>query len=110
MTRTATLHAVLRTFERIGVELGQTRARELAELAERCAAETPTDLSVAVRLSAHPFIGTAWSDTSNGDTLVAIIRGGAVVTLMFRRSTQPFTAAALRVDACAVANTPAADR
>lgn len=106
----STLHAVRRTFERVGVAIGMTRAERLATLADRCAAETPAGLSVAVRLSVTPFIGTPWADTSNGDTLVAIIRDGVVVTLMFRRSTQPFTAAALRVDRCAVANVPEADR
>lgn len=37
---------------------------------------------------------------SNGDTVVAIVRDGEVRTIMFRRSTQPFTADALRVDRC----------
>lgn len=42
---------------------------------------------------------------SNGDSVVAIIRDGRVVTLMYRRSTQPFTPEALRVDDVAVYTT-----
>ena len=39
------------------------------------------------------------STTSNGDSVVVIIRRGAVVTAMMRRSwNQPFTPAALRVE------------
>ena len=37
---------------------------------------------------------------SNGDRAIAIVRGGCVVTVMFRRSTQPFTPDALHVDRC----------
>lgn len=37
---------------------------------------------------------------SNGDRAIAIVRGGSVVTIMFRRSTQPFTPDALHVDRC----------
>lgn len=53
--------------------------------------------SWAVRLGAVPFQGRAWSDESNGTDVVAIIRDGNLVTVMYRRSTQPWTAAALRV-------------
>jgi hypothetical protein len=39
------------------------------------------------------------SSSSNGDSVVVIIRGGTVITAMLRRSwNQPFTPAALRVD------------
>jgi hypothetical protein len=36
---------------------------------------------------------------SNGDCIWAIVRGGVVATVMLRRSDQPATKAALRVDA-----------
>ena len=36
--------------------------------------------------------------TSSGDTLWAVLRGGSVVTVMRRRSTQPSTPAAFGVD------------
>lgn len=42
--------------------------------------------------------GQAWSDTSNGDSIVAIIRNGILETVMLRRDSQPWTRAALRVD------------
>jgi hypothetical protein len=35
---------------------------------------------------------------SNGNTIWAIIRGGAVVTVMLRRDNQPATASAMHVD------------
>lgn len=40
----------------------------------------------------------AWSDESNGDEVWAIIRRGELKTVMLRRSSQPPTAWALRVD------------
>lgn len=40
----------------------------------------------------------AWSNTSNGDEVWAIIREGKVITTMLRRSTQPKTCASLRVE------------
>lgn len=56
------------------------------------------DKSYAVDLGTEPFHGEAWSDESNGTRVVAIIRQGKLVTLMFRRETQPWTPAALSVD------------
>lgn len=44
------------------------------------------------------FQGEPWTDTSNGGQVVAIIRDKKLVTMMFRRDTQPATAEALRVD------------
>lgn len=35
---------------------------------------------------------------SNGDTVWAIVRGGAIATVMLRRSDQPSTKGAMRVD------------
>lgn len=40
----------------------------------------------------------AWSDESNGDSVWAIVRRGEVKTVMLRRSVQPATADAMRVD------------
>lgn len=40
----------------------------------------------------------AWSDQSNGDEVWAVVRRGDIRTVMLRRSSQPGTAAALRVD------------
>ena len=39
-----------------------------------------------------------WSEASNGDEVWAILRRGEIKTIMLRRSSQPATAAALRVD------------
>ena len=54
--------------------------------------------SEAVRLfTIKKMHGVIWSDKSNGNEIWAIIRGGRVVTVMFRRNTQPKTCDALRV-------------
>lgn len=42
-------------------------------------------------------VNQAWSDRSNGDQLWAIVREGSLTTMMLRRSTQPPTPDALRV-------------
>jgi len=57
------------------------------------------DISIAVlvlRLKAQR--NRAWGEVSNGDQVWAIVRGGRVKTVMLRRSTQPATADAMRVD------------
>ena len=55
--------------------------------------------SEAVRLFTIPNIhGIPWSDKSNGDEIWAIIRDNVLVTVMFRRHTQPKTKQSLRVD------------
>lgn len=55
--------------------------------------------SEAIRLFKIKNIhGIPWSDDSNGDEIWAIIRGGRLITIMFRRSTQPMTAESLRVE------------
>jgi len=42
--------------------------------------------------------GIPWSDKSNGDEIWSIIRNKNIITVMFRRSTQPATPESLRVD------------
>ena len=55
--------------------------------------------SEAIRLFTIDRIhGVPWSDVSNGDEVWAIIRNNKLITVMFRRGTQPKTADALRVD------------
>jgi hypothetical protein len=58
----------------------------------------PTSSSLALEVCRLQFAVGA-SSSSNGDSVVVIIRGGTVITAMLRRSwNQPFTPAALRVD------------
>jgi hypothetical protein len=53
----------------------------------------------AVRLLVLPQrINAAWGERSNGDQVWGIYRNGTLATVMLRRSTQPETAEALRVD------------
>lgn len=54
--------------------------------------------ATAVDLGEVEFQGEPWSDQSNGTRVVAIIRDNKVVTLMFRRASQPWTPEALRVN------------
>ena len=91
-------HALERCFNRIGLALGNETGLQLLAMAEECAKHCTTD--AALRFKSPLFVGKAWTDTSNGDTVVAIVRDKRVVTYMFRRSTQPFTAVALRVTRC----------
>lgn len=53
----------------------------------------------AVRLLVLPQrVNAAWGERSNGDQVWAIYRDGRLATVMLRRSTQPETPEALRVD------------
>src|SRR4051812_1120967 len=64
--------------------------------------EVPNDGSFAFEVCriAMP-VGTP--DSSNGDSVVVIVRHGVAITAMLRRSwNQPFTARALRVDGLTV--------
>ena len=55
--------------------------------------------SEAVRLFTIKNIhGIPWSNKSNGDEIWAIIRNNNLITVMFRRHTQPTTPEALNVD------------
>lgn len=55
--------------------------------------------SFAIRLLILPRQrNEAWSDVSNGDEVWGIVRDREMRTVMLRRSTQPATAAAMRVD------------
>ncbi len=54
--------------------------------------------ATAILLVTLPAVhGVAWSGSSNGDQVWAIVRQGRVVTVMLRRSTQPTTPKSLRV-------------
>lgn len=90
-------HAMERATGRLGEVIAPDIVKALCTLAEK-AAETCHG-STAIKLAKLAFVGAAWSNKSNGDTLFAIVRDRRVVTYMFRRSTQPFTTEALRVNA-----------
>jgi hypothetical protein len=69
--------------------------REVAAIvAERVT--DPGRASWAVVVGHMPAGG--WQGGSNGDVVWAIVRDGAIRTVMFRRADQPATPAALRVD------------
>lgn len=95
-----TSHATDRVRERL-TEAGYSRPEqdELLAKVDKFAARTRQGRSVAVRvLRLGEQVGREYSDRSNGDEFWAIIRDRKVVTTMLRRSNQPATAAALRVD------------
>ena len=62
------------------------------EVAGKCSYDTAA--RVAVLEAQH---NAAWSDISNGNEVWAIIQDGSLVTMMFRRSTQPKSVQSLRV-------------
>lgn len=67
------------------------------DVVRRKLADRPTVDSVAVRVGRYAATRGALVG-SNGDTVWAVVRGGVVTTVMLRRSDQPSTRAALRVD------------
>ena len=91
-----TRHALARAAERLGTALDAQTFEAIIARADAAAATASCD--TAIRLHQVPsIIGIAWSDRSNGDTIVGIIRDNRVVTIMLRRSTQPHTPAAYNV-------------
>lgn len=92
-------HARGRVIDRlIASGIHPTDADIIAQQADVFASTCKPFESVALRLRSVSMVGQAWSVESNGDTIVAIIRGRIVQTFMFRRRTQPFTRDALNVD------------
>jgi len=92
-------HALERINDRMK-EIGY-ESKERKKVAEKALEYTRKSRtrSEAVRLFTIPNIhGIPWSDKSNGDEIWAIIRDNTLVTVMFRRHTQPKTTKALRVD------------
>lgn len=90
-------HAVSQLFCRMTEKMG-CDAVECLKTAKRIAGHHPTG-SVAFQVAQLPFhVGTPWGSSSNGNELWAIVRDGDLVTMMLRRSVQPKTPEALRVD------------
>ena len=81
---------------------GPSEQAVIAARADREAAKYPTGRT-AVRLGTCSQRGQAWGEASNGDTIVAIVLDGRVVTIEYRRSSQPWNRGALRVDRLALA-------
>lgn len=93
----ATIHALQRASERLGVELDAETVQGIVRNADRIASEVGNVDTAARVWRMTRMVGQAWSDRSNGDCVVAIIRQGSVQTFMFRRSTQPHTPEAYNV-------------
>ena len=85
----ATRHALTRATDRLGIALDPDTIESIIQTADGFARTCKRD--TAVRIMRVSMVGQAWSNQSNGNTIIAIIRGGSVVTFMFRRDTQPFT-------------------
>lgn len=91
-------HGAERLAERMtdaGIPAG-SQARAL-DFFRSVAARRSDDVAVIARHREQ--VGQPWSDRSNGDLIVAILRGGAVSTVFLRRSTQTNTVDSLRVSA-----------
>jgi len=92
-------HAEHRLLERVMKQARISEDDALQLLSEaKLKAEMCEFKSQAVRLKTINFQGKAWTNKSNGDEIWAIIRSNKLITIMFRRSTQPKTCEALRVD------------
>lgn len=91
-------HAFDRVEERL-TEAGftaETRAK-FFKVADLLARASKIESEALQLLTLPAQVGQAWSDKSNGNTVVAIVRNGRLATVMLRRETQPFTAEALNV-------------
>lgn len=93
MTRTCPNipHPLLRLLHRVPLHLYREMEARLDGIEVDARADTAVILGAVPRVEAHSELD------SNGDTVVAIFRGGRCVTVMLRRSSQPMTAKALRV-------------
>ena len=93
-----TNHAWGRIWKRLA-ELGLTvPQRNTLKIMAICVARESKVPSEAVRIcKLAQQHNRPWSNESNGDTVWAIVRDRDLVTIMFRRSTQPSTRKALRV-------------
>ena len=91
-------HSIQRIAERLTADEGRRAEMLLAGIEKQ-----NLEGSWAVRLfTIGGQRNDAWSDISNGDAVWAIVRGGTVATVMLRRSTQPSTPEAMRVDRVAI--------
>lgn len=88
--------------DRLALRFGPVERATIAARADREAARYPEGRT-AIKLARVETRGTAWSDDSNGDTVVAIVLDGRVLTIEYRRSSQPFNRGALRCDRLAIA-------
>ena len=96
----ATSHANDRASSRLyDAGLDTETIEMLTSTAEAFASKCGPFESVALRLKTLSyFVGNAWSDASNGDTVIAIVRGRMVQTYMLRRRSQPFDKNSLSVE------------
>ena len=84
------VHLTQRLAER-GIDITPS---QLVGLARECRQDTAVILTrCQIRLVADGNIG------SNGDLVILIVRSCRPITIMFRRSNQPLTPSALKVDA-----------
>lgn len=95
---TATIHALARTTDRLGIELDDETVQGIVSRADGIACESPIGSIAARVMRLTSMVGQAWSDRSNGDCVIAIIRDGKVITFMFRRSSQPHNPQAYGTD------------
>lgn len=88
-------HAIYRALDRAAARTGLSPV-DVIRRAQSFTTE-PGNLAVCLcLLPAH--LRTTDTDASNGDAIWAVIRNHHLITLMLRRSTQPATPAALKVD------------
>lgn len=95
-------HILARIHDRVSDDV---LAQAILSRCIRLSNDLPSGRDYAVRVVALAasqgilVIGPDGTGPSNGDTGVVVVRRGTLVTFMWRRSNQPHTAIALRVDA-----------
>lgn len=94
-----TPHAQARIRERLGdAGFDPITIGKVFDAAQALARRSTADSEAIRLLRLDSQVNTAYGERSNGDNLWAIIRNGRLATMMLRRSNQPSTTTALRVD------------
>jgi hypothetical protein len=88
-------HATLRLNGRIGEFADKIDLDSLSLLRERYAHK---DIAVVIGKTGIGFQPKQNRNESNGDLVIAVIRRGTLCTVFYRRSSQPLTPEALRVE------------
>jgi len=93
-----TTHSLERIQERLeDAGIAEANIRTLAAILDNVAATQNGNVAIKA-LTLKGQVNAAYGNRSNGDTVYAIVRNRKITTVFLRRSTQPSTPAALRVD------------
>lgn len=98
MIEAKTYHLDKRWQERI-VSLGidEETSNHMLEIATNYAMQCPED-TAQLLFRMNKRVGKFWGNESNGDEVWIVVRDQIIITILFRRSTQPSNRQTLKVD------------